>query len=170
MKKLITYILVSILLSSCSYAFNETLRRSAEEDIPFTYTQTNINRDIGAVFIWGGVIANSVFYDTGSYLEIVQTPLNKYGKIVDPRVSEGRFILFTPTRLDSNVYRNARMLSVIGVIVKGFESTLDGKPYTYPVMEAIEIRPWDMMEGDLPHAGFPQHLSRIFPWSVTSPE
>jgi len=143
---------------------------SAEEDIPFTFTQNNINRDIGAVFIWGGVIANSVFSDSGSYLEIVQTPLNKYGKIVNPRVSEGRFILYSPARLDSHIYRKGRLLSVIGIIVKGVESTMGEEPYTYPVMEAIEIRPWDMMEGDIPHAGFPRGLSNLFPWSLTSPQ
>ena len=170
MKKLISYVLALLLLSSCSYAFNDTLRKSAEEDIPFTYTQSDIERDIGAVFIWGGTVVNSEFSDTESYIEVVQSPLNKYGKIVDPRVSEGRFILYSPTRLDSEVYRNGRMLSVIGIIVKGIESTLDGTPYTYPVMEAINVRAWDMIDEDIPKASFPQGLSKLFPWSLTPPK
>jgi starvation-inducible outer membrane lipoprotein len=168
MKNLVTCILITLFLSSCSYAFKESLRKSSEEDIPFSSAQSNIERDTGAVFIWGGVIVNSVISESGNYLEVVQTPLNKYGKVVDPGVSEGRFIVYSPSGIDPDEYVNGRLISVIGFLIKGVDSHVDGAAYTYPVVEAIEIRPWDMMEGETPRAFFPAEMSRTFQWNMPS--
>jgi len=170
MKKLMTYLLTALLMSSCSYAFNMSLRNSAELDIPFVSVQSNIDRDIGAVFIWGGVIVNTVISDSGSYLEVVQMPLDKYGKIVDPAISHGRFIVFSPSQLDSSQHAYGYLLSVAGVLIKGVDSSIDGRDYTYPVMEATGIRIWDKIEGKVPAAKFPSELSTVFPWSITSPQ
>lgn len=156
-------------MSSCSHAFKESLRKTAEDDIPFTSVQSNIDRDTGAVFIWGGVIVNAVISDTINYLEIVQTPLNKYGKIINPEYSEGRFVLYSPAGFGRDEYHEGRLISVLGFLIRGVDSSVDGQPYTYPVMEAIEIRLWGDMEGNIPHASFPSQLSRMFPWNISEP-
>jgi starvation-inducible outer membrane lipoprotein len=165
MKNLIICMLTALVLSSCSYAFKDKLRKSAETDIPFPSVQSNIERDIGSVFIWGGVIVNAVISDSINYLEVAQTPLDKYGKIINPEYSEGRFILYSPGGFDPSEYYNGLLLSVTGFLITGADSKVEGKDYTYPVMEAIVTRAWDELEGEIPPAYFPSGLSKQFQWS-----
>jgi len=165
MTKLIAFLLAAFALSSCTYAFEKNIRDSAEVDIPFTSVQSSIERDTGAVFIWGGVIVNSVFTGSGNFMEVVQTPVDKYGKIVNTHQSEGRFLVYSPSKLSPEDYRIGRLISVAGFLIRGAEAEVSGRPYTYPLLEAINISLWEDMEGEIPSAYFPPDTESIFPWT-----
>ena len=167
MKKLLLMTLIAFALSSCSYAFRDSVRKEAEYALPFISVQADNERCIGYIFIWGGIIANTINTDSGSYMEIVQTPLSKYGRIASPDVRQGRFIVYSTLPLDEQDYRAGRMMSVAGKHIKGIASTLDGKPYTYPLLEAIQLRLWGDIKGEAPAPGFPASPETFFPWDIS---
>lgn len=170
MKKLSAFLVLALLLSSCTYAFNEGTREEAE-DIPFISVQASINRNVGSVFLWGGVVVNSISAESGVYIEVAQSPLSTHGKIINPQFTHGRFIIYRPdsvaseSLIDDKLIRG-KTLSVAGVLIKGYASIVDGQAYTLPVIEARDIRPWDEVVRDVPASSIPSTLSVIFPWSI----
>lgn len=167
MRKMSIFIILAALLSSCTYAFNDKIRDEAD-DIPFISVQTNINRNVGSVFIWGGVIINSISADSGTYIEIAQTPLTKHGKIINSQFTQGRFIAYKPSSLAPKMLTEdelvrGKSLSVAGVLIKSFESTVEGRAYDIPLLEAMDIRLWDEIAEDVPVSSLTSDLSGLSP-------
>ena len=131
-----------ILLSSCAHAFRDNIRKQAEKDISFIDALNTIELNIGYTFIWGGTIASITITEAGSVMEVIQTPLNKYGKIIDLSVSEGRFIVLDPVKLDASDYFIGRTLTVAGILTGVRKGTTDGVPYGYPKLETIATELW----------------------------
>ena len=131
-----------VLLSSCAHAFRDNVRKQAEKDILFVDVQNTIELNIGYTFIWGGTIANIVSSGEGSTIEVIQTPLNTNGKIIDLAVTEGRFIVFDPEKLDVSEYFIGQTLTVAGILTGVQTGTVDGIPYSYPKIETIATKLW----------------------------
>lgn len=158
MKKLIVLALTAALLTSCAHAFSEKVRKQENKGIPFLTAQMTIEQNIGYTFIWGGTIAGITVNEKGTYIEVVQTPLNKNGKVINIEVSAGRFVIFDPGQLDASVYHPGSVLSVAGILIGSINSTLDGKPYTYPLLENLQMILWSIKastpEPKLPASAF----------------
>lgn len=142
MKRFPPYLLCVLLLASCAHAISEGLRREAVTDVPFGTVRLNIEDYQGRTFIWGGFIVNTVGKDKGAYMEIVQNPLDRYGRVVDTDVSEGRFIGFSEKGLDPLIYKKGRLVTVAGELTGGMRKERDGTTYLYPVLRLKEIRLW----------------------------
>ena len=69
----------------------------------------------------------------------MQSPLDRFGNIIDEDVSEGRFIITTAKYLDPLIYRQGRDITVAGVLTGSRERLIGEIEYTYPVFEAREI-------------------------------
>ena len=139
-------------LTSCGHAFHSKIRYQVEEGIIFTSAQKNIDNNVGFVFIWGGIIVNSIGSDGASgYLELAQTPLDKYERIINPDVSWGSFAVMVPNGYDSWELAPGRMISVAWILTRGINASRPSSgqiaPYTYPVLEAMEIRRWGIFKG-----------------------
>lgn len=147
MRKLITCLLAISILTSCGHAFVSNIRYQVEEGIVFTSAQEHIDRNVGFMFIWGGIIVNSVSAGDGGYLELAQTPLDKHERIINSEVSWGGFVVFVPSGFEKDELRPGQMISVAGVLTRGVKGLRHGQPYTYPVIESIEIRTWGRHKG-----------------------
>jgi starvation-inducible outer membrane lipoprotein len=78
-----------IIIVSCTYAVSkETIKEAS--DVPFRTVRENIEDYVGKQFVWGGFIARNRLTDEGTYLEVVQNPTNRYGRVVDTDMSEGQ--------------------------------------------------------------------------------
>ena len=91
------------------------------------------------MFIFGGVIAETIVTGKGTEIEVVQSPLDKFGNIIDEDVSEGRFIITTKKYLDPLIYRKGRDITVAGVLSGSKKGLIGEIEYTYPVFEAREL-------------------------------
>ena len=155
--------LMTLVSLSCTNAFKESIKQEIEEEVTFVMAQGNVESNVGATFGWGAIIANAVHTDSGTYIEVLHTPLNKSHRIIDKKVSYGRYIIFSPGRLAPEEYYPGRLLSVAGILIKEVPGQIDGAPYSYPVIEAIKIRPWGRTKS-IPMPMFTLDTSKSMPW------
>jgi len=74
---------------------------------------------------------------------MVQSPIENDGTVIDPDVSEGRFIAFFPAqRLDPAIYERGRVMTIGGTLTGTITGKIAGKEYTFPVMEVAESQLW----------------------------
>jgi outer membrane lipoprotein len=168
MKRFIIIISACALLASCAHALSEEFRKLSEDEITFLKVQRAPEGHIGQQFIWGGFIANGKIEDRGTFFEIVQTPVDGYGKILDTDKSEGRFIAFFPDEFhDPAIYERGRLMTLGGTLTGTIEGKLAGKEYTYPLLEVAESRLWKKeLLYETEHRYW---YSSPFPWPRTGP-
>jgi outer membrane lipoprotein len=130
-----------IIIVSCTYAVSkETIKEAS--DVPFRTVRENIEDYVGKQFVWGGFIARNRLTDEGTYLEVVQNPTNRYGRVVDTDMSEGRFLVFSKREMDPLIYEKGRVVTVAGTLKEAKTVTINGREYTYPVLELGEMHLW----------------------------
>ena len=140
------YIFICILLSlsilSCAHVISREYRNAAVKDLSFSQLIRNTNAYLDKMFIFGGFIAETKMTGHGTEIEVVQSPLDRFGNIKDADVSEGRFILRTSRNLDPLIYRQGREIAMAGILTGSRKKMLGDMEYTYPVFDAKEIHLW----------------------------
>lgn len=142
MKHLFILFLLSAMLLSCAHVISREYVQVAEKNVPFKELRENTDAYLNRMFIFGGIIVETKITGKGSEIEVVQTPLNRFGNITDRDLSEGRFIILTTKYLDPLIYRNGRDITFAGIVTGTRKQLLGGVEYVYPVFEAKEIYLW----------------------------
>lgn len=142
MKRLCIVVLVPLLLLSCAYAISKETRATVVSDVLFKDVKADIEKYKGSTFIWGGFIVATKSTDKGTWIEVVQNPINRYGGITDTDISEGRFLAFYKGHLDPLIYEKGRLVTVAGELTGNRKSANKEFAYIYPVLEIKEIYLW----------------------------
>ena len=129
----------SLLALSCAHVISKEHRDEAVKDLRFDQLTDNTEAYFNKMFIFGGIIAETKLTGKGTEIEVVQSPLDKFGNIIDEDVSEGRFIITTTKYLDPLIYRKGRDITVAGVLSGSKKGLIGEIEYTYPVFEAREL-------------------------------
>jgi outer membrane lipoprotein len=117
-------------------------RTQAVKDVPFRIVKENIEKYKGSVFIWGGFIVRTRNTPEGTFIEVVQNPIDRYGSIVDTDISEGRFLALHKKYLDPLIYEKGRLITVAGTLIDSKKITRKKVEYVYPVLEVKELYLW----------------------------
>jgi len=137
------YLVASLALSACTHAMTQELREAVQPDITFADIVNSPEDHAGEQFIIGGFIASGKVDEEGTFLEMVQSPTQNDGTVIDPDVSGGRFIAFFPgERLDPAIYERGRVMTLGGTLTGTITGKIAGKEYTYPVLEVAESQLW----------------------------
>jgi len=142
MKRFIILCLLSVSIFSCAHVILREHRNAAVKDVPFNLLIRNTDAYVGEMFIFGGIIAETKITRQGAEIEIVQSPLDRFGNIIDRDVSEGRFITTTAKYLDPLIYRKGRDVTVAGILLGSRKQLFGEIEYTFPVFDAKEIYLW----------------------------
>ena len=142
MKHYILICLLSLSVLSCVHVISRESRSTAVKDLPFSRLIGNTSAYLDKMFIFGGLIAETKITDQGTEIEVVQSPLDGFGSIIDEDVSEGRFILRTAGNLDPMIYRQGRYIVMAGILTGSRKKMFSDIEYNYPVFEAKEIYLW----------------------------
>ncbi len=135
-------------LGACTHAMTRELREAVQPDITFKDIINSPEDHAGEQFIWGGFIATGKIKDNGTFLEIVQSPVDYSGMVIDPDVSEGRFLAFFPgQRLDPAIYKQGRVMTLGGTLAGVISGKVSDKEYIYPVLEVAEAQLWKTERG-----------------------
>jgi outer membrane lipoprotein len=94
------------------------------------------------VFILGGIISETKNSDQGTEIEIVQSPLDRYGYFINRDLSEGRFIVSSSRMLDPLIYKEGRYITVAGRLTGTRTQMLGDLEYSYPLIESRELFLW----------------------------
>ncbi|MDH4232219.1 MAG: Slp family lipoprotein [Nitrospirota bacterium] len=155
MKCLFILIPLSVALVSCAHVISREYVDVAEKNIPFKELQQNTDAYLHKMFIFGGIIAETKITGAGSEIEVVHTPLDRFGNITDRDFSEGRFIIMTTKYLDPLIYRNSRDITFAGILNGTRKQLLGDIEYVYPVFDAKEIYLWKEEKYYLYPYGYP---------------
>ena len=138
---MISIIVFSLIFAGCAPVISKGLRGAAE-DVPFEEVQQHPEKYLGKTFIWGGFIAKTENTEEGYFLEVVQNPIDGYGRVIDKDKSGGRFLAFTKKHLDPLIYKKGREITVGGILTESRKQPLGKTEYNYPVLDNKELYLW----------------------------
>lgn len=141
-KRFFILCILSLLTISCAHVISKEYADISAKDIPFQQLIKKTDAYLNGLFIFGGTIAETKITGKGTEIEVVQTPLDRLGNIIDRDISEGRFIIRTTKYLDPLIYRNGRDVTVAGILTGSRKRLLGEIEYAYPVFDAKEIYLW----------------------------
>jgi outer membrane lipoprotein len=139
MKKInhLIFIMV-ILLAGCAHVVREEIRAMAIKE-PAENILKNPELYTGKIVILGGVIASSINTEEGTFMEIVQKPLDSRGRPKEVDISYGRFIVFYENYLDTAIYSPGREITVVGEVVGKRVRQLGQIMYPYLFLKSKEL-------------------------------
>jgi outer membrane lipoprotein len=150
-------------VTGCTPAISKQLRKEAGEPIPFEALQKRTASYKGRVVIIGGYILETVNKPKGSWLTVLQSPLDSLNRPESSDLSKGRFMVWSKEFLDPVVYSKERRITVGGTVRGSEERKLGSLTYRYPVIEAKEIHLWP---NEKKYVGpyYPYYDPWIYPW------
>jgi outer membrane lipoprotein len=146
--------------TACAPAISKQVREQAGEPVPFEALLRRTDDYKGRVVIVGGYILETVNEPEGSWLTVLQSPLDSQNRPESSDSSKGRFLVWSKEFLDPVVYSKDRRVTVGGQVIGSQERKLGSLTYQYPVIEAKEIHLWSK-EGE--HMG-PYYDPWYYPW------
>ena len=118
----------------------------------------------GAAIRWGGTIARIENRQTETWIEIVDRPLDRYGRPLETDRSGGRFLVRVQEFLDPQVYATGRQVTVAGTLEKNLQRNIGDHPYTYPLVKAGAVYLWPPLKEWSPYYYDPFWHDPWHPW------
>lgn len=135
-------LLLVFILSGCAHAVSYEMRQRVKRGLSFSDVLRNPEAHAGQTVMWGGKIIEVRNREGTTVIKILQTPLDSYGVPMDEEYSQGRFLAMASGYVDAEVYRQGRMVTVAGEIAGKDVEPIGEMKYTYPVVQAREMRLW----------------------------
>jgi outer membrane lipoprotein len=139
MNRFLLFICISIVFSGCAHVVSKEMRDRAELGISPDLVFQDPDSFKGRVIILGGFIVRTMGADGGSYIEVVQNPLDSSGRPGDRDISAGRFLIFSEGHVDSSIYSAGREVTVAGEVLGKKTLPVNGAEYGYPVIKSEEL-------------------------------
>lgn len=134
-----------MLIVSCS-PFSQQVMQEIKKDIAFGDVVKNPAAFKGEAVIWGGVIIETIPRASETMIIVRQTELDFQKRPKDLDKSAGRFIIHYQGFLDPSVYSRDREITVAGTIGGKEERSIGEHRYSYPIINARELRLWEKRE------------------------
>ncbi len=131
-----------LLMQSCTYAISPDLANRADKTIPFEAIEQDPDLYKGKILIVGGIISQTTSVKRGVLIEVLQKPLDYWGKPRRTTASGGSFLVYSPAPLDPLVYSAGREITVAGEVAGTRSKTLDDREYPYPILLSKELKLW----------------------------
>jgi outer membrane lipoprotein len=129
-------LLVTISLLGCAHVVSKELRDKAYGEPPPSALFKDTDEFKGRIVILGGVIVSSTSTEEGTYIEVLQKPLDYRGRPEDTDTSYGRFIIVSEGYLDTAVYSRGREVTVAGEVIGKKLRPLGEIQYPYPLIKS----------------------------------
>lgn len=146
MSKKFLIITIFILLWGCTTSPVLQELNTFKPDMSITLREVlkNPEKYRGKMVLWGGRILKVTNKKEGTIIEILQLPLDEYGRPKNTDRSEGRFMVFVPEYLDPAIFREGRDITVVGNIVGTKSGKIGEVQYDYPFVQARDYHLWDV--------------------------
>jgi len=143
MKKLAVVFGISLLIQGCTYAISPEMVDQADRTLTFRQLQADPDTFKGKIIILGGIIDQTSNSKQGTIIEIVEKPLDYWGKPKRTDKTEGRFLVVHIGDLDPMTYAPGREITVAAEISGTRSRALGELEYNYPVVVAKELKLWE---------------------------
>ncbi len=143
MKKIVVLSLITLLFQGCSYAISRSMTAQADKTITFEMLQTDPDIFKGKIIIIGGTIEQINNTKQGTLIEVIQKPLDYWGKPRRTNRTGGNFLIFYPGYLNTMIFTPDRQVTVAAEIEGTRFKALGEKDFTYPIVLAKELKLWE---------------------------
>ncbi len=144
----VAVVLSLVVLSACAPVISSELRKEARKDLSFDQVTRNPVAYTGSVVIWGGIIISVENCPDGSFITVLQTPLDDYDQPGAIESSRGRFLVTTSQFADPIVFAKGKRITVVGAITGKATRPIENSKvmYTYPVVNIKQVVLWSVSE------------------------
>jgi outer membrane lipoprotein len=143
MKKFALLFGCALVLHGCTYAISPDMVSRADRTITFRHLlETDPDTFKGKIIILGGIIDQTEGTSQGTLLEIIEKPLDYWGKPKRTDRSGGRFLVLHPGALDPLVFAPGQEITVAAEIAGARSKSLEEREYSYPVVISRELKLW----------------------------
>jgi outer membrane lipoprotein len=143
MKNIVVLFAFTLLVQGCMYAISRDMTAKADKAITFEMLQADPDSFKGKILILGGTISHISNTKQGTLLEVVQRPLDYWGKPKRTSRTGGTFLVFYPGYLNTFVYEPGREVTVAAEVEGTRSKALGEIEYSYPVVVAKEMKLWE---------------------------
>jgi len=140
MKKSLVILALFLTLFSCGHVISQGVRDRVDKELIPEILFRNLVAYKGRIILIGGIIVSSKNTEEGTYVEVLQKPLDYRGRPEDVDISHGRFIVFHEGYLDTAIYSMGKEITVAGEVLGERILPLGEIQYTYPLIRSIELR------------------------------
>jgi outer membrane lipoprotein len=143
MKNPVVLFALALLLQGCTYAVSRDTAARADKTITFAMLLSDPDTFKGKLLILGGTIAHITNTKQGTLIEVVQKPLDYWGKPKRTDRTGGRFLVRHAGYLDAMIFAPGRDITVAAEIEGTRSEALGEMEYSYPVVIARELKLWE---------------------------
>lgn len=133
---------LALLLAACA-SVPESVRGPTDPSITLASVRGNESMINGQLVRWGGLVARVQNKDNQSWIEIVEQPLNSWGRPVGGNQTGGRFLAVFGGFLDPLIFQTGREITVVGSLQPTVEGKIDDQPYKFPVLSGSGYHLWE---------------------------
>lgn len=135
------------LLASCASTQEAGDGNGGQPQITFAQVKGAPDSFKGQSLTWGGQVLAARRLKEGTRIEILHLPLGHSGNpIPELTQSQGRFVAMHRDFLDPATIPPGTPVTVTGTVSGSVTLPLDETDYTYPVLEASQLRVWGRAE------------------------
>jgi outer membrane lipoprotein len=143
MKMIAVLFSIMLFFLGCTYAISPALTEKADKTVPFEKLQADPDAFQGKLIIVGGTIDQISDVNRGSLIEVIQRPLDYWGKPEQTRRTGGRFLVFHQGPLNILAYAPGLDITIAGEVLGTRIPMIGDKQYDYPVILAKELKLWE---------------------------
>jgi outer membrane lipoprotein len=133
---------IGLFLQGCSYAISPAVADKTDKTISFERLQADPDLYKGKLVILGGTIDQVTSVKQGTLIEVVQKPLDYWGKPRRTKKTGGHFLLLYPGYLNTMVYAPGREITVAAEVEGTGGKELESAAYDYLLVVSKELKLW----------------------------
>jgi outer membrane lipoprotein len=142
MKRLVVAFGISLLVQGCTYAISPEMVDQSDNTLTFRQLQADPDTFKGKIIILGGIIVQTSTTKHATIIEIVERPLDYWGKPKRTNKTEGRFLVVHNGYLDPMLFSPGSAITVAAEIEGTRGKSLGEIDYSYPVVVSKELKLW----------------------------
>ncbi len=141
---LVFLLLTCIMLGplGCARVISKEGLARVDEQVTFLNLADDPQLYTGKTVLLGGRVLEAENYPHRTVLVVIQYPLGSGKRPDTDRPSQGRFLVSTQEFLDPAIYRQGRLVTVLGSVSGREPRPIQDRMYVYPVIEPCEIHLW----------------------------
>lgn len=150
-----------IFLSACS-SVPPAISNPPAEDLQLNQVALDVEHYIGTKVRWGGKIIKVNNDERSSTLQILQYPLNSYGRPKTNKTSQGRFIIKSKKFLDPEIYKEDKLVTFVGLVQSKKTIQVDQKSLLLPVVNSFNSHIWSERQAGTSHYYIGHHHGGMY--------
>lgn len=152
--RIMMMLIMSIIAASCAGGISRQARSQVTYFGDFSDLRQQPERFTGAIVILGGKVIETRVAEGVTELEILHLMLSNSDRPKDNDQSQGRYLVQTSQFIDPVLYPEGTLITVVGRNQGGKTGVIGAMPYTYPLVELIEMKKWAAHDSQSPRFHF----------------